>query len=1187
MARAKLTNQSKEADMKHCRSRFALVALAFVLLTGTFWAGGAPAAAKPAPTEAGIPSGEGPWVVRAYYTDPAMIDALAAWTEPWEVNRTEGYVVVDVDRAGYQWLLDAGFRVEVDARLTEQLNRPNEPLAGQTEGIPGYPCYRTVEETYATAQAIAAAHPNLATWTDIGDSWEKFNNPTIGYDMMVLRLTNAAIAGPKPKLFVMGAIHAREYTTAELVTRFAEYLVDNYGTDADVTWLLDYTEVHLLLQSNPDGRKKAETGQYWRKNTHPYGSCSPDSIGVDLNRNYEFQWGCCNGSSGYACDETYRGPSAASEPETQAVRDYVLAQFPDQRGPGMSDPAPVDATGLFMDIHSAAQLVLWPWGFTSTPAPNGTALQTLGRKFAYYNSYWPEQSYDLYVTDGTTDDFAYGDLGVAAFTFELGTNFFQDCPTFENTILPDNLQALIYAAKVSRTPYLTPAGPDALDVAAAPAAAVPGDLVHLTATLNDTRFNNQNGTEPTQNIAAGEYYIDVPPWVTTTTPIAYPMTAVDGSFDSTIEAAEATLDSSGLSSGRHTILVRGQDAAGNWGAFSAAFLYVVEPGVAPVIEGYVRDASDNGPLAATVTAGYFQAQTDPATGFYSMTVISDTYDLVATAEDHAPATVEDVVAADYQTVQQDFYLSPICEVFADDVEAGNVGWTAQSPWAITTEASHSPTHSWTDSPGGNYSNNRNISLTSPAFDLSDYQGVTLSFWHIYDLEPGWDYGYVEYSTNGSTWTAAATYSGYDHTTWEQQTIPLPDLDGQANARIRFHFTSDTSQVADGWHLDDIVLAGGGPACVTPVAPTAAFTSNSPVSLGEPVQFTNLTTGTTPIDYLWAFGDGDTSTESDPAHLYLVAGTFTVTLAATNTLGSDSVSHAVVVSPVECISITGVALTLDTAGPIYTGDTADLSADLLPNLATKPYTYTVDYGDGSPVEPATSSDDPLALSHAYTQVDTYTVEFGAWNCGLTEPLTDSVEIVVQEPPACVDLTGISIDGPSSGAPGYYTFTTSYEPLSATLPISYTWDSGDTGDTSIRALGVGTHTLVVTATNCGGAVVTDTHTVVVEGSCVEVTGIELTVVSAGPIYPNTDVEFQADLSPDYLSTPYTYTLAAGAPLTATADPLTFLASFGATGTHTVEIQVWNCAMTVPITGSVEVVVVEPPPFHYIYLPLIRKD
>ena len=104
----------------------------------------------------------------------------------------------------------------------------------------------------------------------------------------------------------MSAIHAREYTTAETNTRFAEYLVNNYGVDPDVTWLLDYNEIHLLLQFNPDGRKLAETGLLWRKNVDNAYCANTNSRGADLNRNYPFQWGG-PGASTFQCDETYRG----------------------------------------------------------------------------------------------------------------------------------------------------------------------------------------------------------------------------------------------------------------------------------------------------------------------------------------------------------------------------------------------------------------------------------------------------------------------------------------------------------------------------------------------------------------------------------------------------------------------------------------------------------------------------------------------------------------------------------------------------------------------------------------------------------------------------------------------------------------------------------------------------------------
>jgi PKD repeat protein len=390
------------------------------------------------------------------------------------------------------------------------------------------------------------------------------------------------------------------------------------------------------------------------------------------------------------------------------------------------------------------------------------------------------------------------------------------------------------------------------------------------------------------------------------------------------------------------------------------------------VSGYVRDAGTNAPLAATVEfldAPVPSVTTDPATGFYSIAVAEGTWTMQATAAQHVAQTATVNVSGD---VQQDFYLSPICDVFADDVENGNLGWTAQSPWAITTEASHSPTHSWTDSPGGDYTSNRNISLTSPVWDLSDYTGTTLGFWHIYDTEPGYDFCTVEYSINGgSTWTVAASYDGYGQTTWMQEEIPLPGLDGQVNARIRFHFTSDVSLVADGWHVDDIVLTGGGPACVPAVAPTAEFTSNSPVIVGEPMAFTNQTTGTQPMEYLWDFGDGiGTSTETDPSYVYAATGSYTVTLVATNSLGSDMVEHAVVVLPSPCEAVTDAGFSWAPEQPL-TGQEVVFTGVA---SGTAPIAFDWAFGDGT-------TGHGEVVTHTYAVSDTYTVVLTATNgCG---------------------------------------------------------------------------------------------------------------------------------------------------------------------------------------------------------------
>jgi carboxypeptidase T len=511
-------------------------------------------------------------VSRVQFSDAATARKIAISIEPVETNYDKGYMLLDTDLDEFEYLRDQesslNISIELDrqiiAQQTKVLERYSQTggLSASTRSIPSFACYRTVEETFTTAQQIVTGKPTLASWNDVGDSWKKTVGQG-GYDMRVLKLTNSATPGPKPIMFVTSAIHAREYATAELMTRFAEYLVNNYGTNADVTWMLDTQEVHLLLQTNPDGRKVAESGSLWRKNNNTNYCRSGSTKGADLNRNFNFEWNT-GGSSANQCNETYRGPSAASEPETKTVQNYARSIFPDQRGPNLTDAAPASTSGLYLDIHSYSQLVLWSWGNRSTPAPNGTALQTLGRKFAFFNNYTPQQAIGLYATSGTTDDFVYGDLGIPAYTFELGTSFFEPCSSFTGTILPTNLNALMYALRVTRAPYQLPSGPEVTAVNLA------GNS--LSANANDARYNNTNGTEASQNVSTGAYYLDTPPWVAGAS--ANAMTASDGAFNSSSEGLSATVSTAGLSSGKHTLYVRAQDSLGNWGPVSAAFLTV-------------------------------------------------------------------------------------------------------------------------------------------------------------------------------------------------------------------------------------------------------------------------------------------------------------------------------------------------------------------------------------------------------------------------------------------------------------------------------------------------------------------------------------------------------------------------------------------------------------------------------------
>lgn len=508
-------------------------------------------------------------VARVWTRDLGRVAALAETADLWTYRPQEGYALVLVSAEEYQALERSGWVVDIDYERTERFARPIEPGPGQVTGIPGFPCYRTVEETYAALSGLAAANPGIASWVDIGDSWDKNTGPGPGYDVFALVLSNPAVAGPKFPFVLIAAIHAREYTTAELATRFAEELVAGYGTNPDATWIIDHGEVHIIAHLNPDGRKQAEGGKSWRKNVDNDFCANTDSRGIDLNRNSTVFWGGPF-SSGSACSETFRGPGAASEPETAAIEAYMAQVFEDQRGPNMADAAPASATGLFISLHSFGELVLFPWEGASTPSPNDAGLATLGRKFGFVNGYLACQD-SLPPASGTTVDVAYGVYGVSAYTFEVGDNFFESCTAFQNTILPANLTALRYAAKAARRPYQEPKGPEVLNAVLSATSIEPGDPVTLTATANDTRYaSNGCGTEPTQSVASAGYTIDVPPW----DGAPLPMAAADGSFNTGIEGLTAALDTSALAPGRHLIYVVADDAAGNRGVPTAVFLDV-------------------------------------------------------------------------------------------------------------------------------------------------------------------------------------------------------------------------------------------------------------------------------------------------------------------------------------------------------------------------------------------------------------------------------------------------------------------------------------------------------------------------------------------------------------------------------------------------------------------------------------
>jgi hypothetical protein len=448
-----------------------------------------------------------------------------------------------------------------------------------------YGGYHTVTELYDQLTAVAANYPDITTLFTYGYSYSKtvggVTTPDgqflAGYDLKALGITNKAIPGPKPSLLLVAGLNPREISGPEVASRWVDYLTQNYGTDPDVTWLVDYHQLWVVPVANPDGHWYVEQGGnspwLWNKNGHPNGCTvwpgnNGGSYGVNNDRNFAVGWGGA-GSSGNPCDDWYRGASVQSEPETQRLQFLVGSLFPDIRGPADGTPTPPDTPGLLIDLHAYGGSVAWPWAYSPSAAPNAAGLAAIGQKLATLNGYTAGQAYQtLSSASGTLIDSAYGIVGAPSLRLDLaGSGYFPPYDTVD-ALFNQNLPALRYAAKAAQAPYLLSLGPDASGVSAQ----VAGTALRVAATVSDV-------TSGDQTIGAAEFYLDTPPWVSGAIPHA--MAPADGAFDSPTEAVRGRASTSGLGQGLHTVFVRGRDSLGNWGPVSAAYFMIAPaPGTA-------------------------------------------------------------------------------------------------------------------------------------------------------------------------------------------------------------------------------------------------------------------------------------------------------------------------------------------------------------------------------------------------------------------------------------------------------------------------------------------------------------------------------------------------------------------------------------------------------------------------------
>ncbi len=281
-------------------------------------------------------------------------------------------------------------------------------------GIQDFPVgdagYHNYAEMNAVIDRAVADHPGIITKRSIGKSHEN-------RDLWAIKISdNAATDEAEPEVLFTHHQHAREHLTVEMAIYLINTFTDGYNTDSRVKGLVDTREIWILPDVNPDGGEfDISTGSYksWRKNRQP--NAGSTSVGTDMNRNWNYKWGCCGGSSGTTGSETYRGSAPESAKEVKVLADFVRSRV----------VGGTQQISVAIDFHTYSELVLWPYGWTyDNTAPGLDAeeeriFSTMGRAMAQTNGYTPEQSSDLYITDGSIDDYLWGVHKIWGYTFEM------------------------------------------------------------------------------------------------------------------------------------------------------------------------------------------------------------------------------------------------------------------------------------------------------------------------------------------------------------------------------------------------------------------------------------------------------------------------------------------------------------------------------------------------------------------------------------------------------------------------------------------------------------------------------------------------------------------------------------------------------------------------------------------------
>lgn len=371
-----------------------------------------------------------------------------------------------------------------------------------------YTSFRTPAQVDAAINTLHSAYPALTSIQTLGNSYE-------GKPIKVLRISNSTVNDPtKGDVVYMSLIHAREWITVETLLYIADKMLAQYSTNTQLQNDMKRLQIWIIPVCNPDGYYFSSTPdsfvgenrRYWRKNRKNNGDMT---YGVDLNRNWGYQWGLLSGSSNMTINETYHGTGPFSENETQVLRNFIS---------GLTN------LKVLVSYHSFSELYLRPWAYTTADPPGEQTLKSIvqrniGLIQSVHGLVYSENI--GYTSSGETTDYIWNQNRSAAFTPELrpspaGSGGFAPPPTEILPCAEENYPAAIALIHDAALPHVWIRDYTG-DTGTEPSTGYPWespDIWTVPAVLNQgatvtlhVKVNNSSGA-PINNVTVEAYYTD-------------------------------------------------------------------------------------------------------------------------------------------------------------------------------------------------------------------------------------------------------------------------------------------------------------------------------------------------------------------------------------------------------------------------------------------------------------------------------------------------------------------------------------------------------------------------------------------------------------------------------------------------------------------------------------------------------